>query len=276
MVRVERLDTWLSAYGKDAVLALILVFVALLAAGLLSTLLKGAMRKAKIEEKWVSLGGKILYGVLIVSGVMVALYVLGFQISSIRRIILLVCLGATVITMVMRRYYPSMPFKRGDTVEAAGNLGQVEGVTVLNTKLKTFDGKTMFIPNRKILNETLINYHFTPNRQIRLVFSITYDSDLLKAKAALAEILTEDPRVLANPPPRVFVIDLGENSVDVAARPWTKNSEYFKTRCDLLEKIKLRFDLEGIKFAFPQRDLHLREEGRVILNTAAPRDGVTA
>jgi small conductance mechanosensitive channel len=155
---------------------------------------------------------------------------------------------------------PSLPFKTGNFIEAAGNLGIVESTSFFNTRLKTFDGKTVFIPNRVILNDTLVNYHYIPHRQIRLVVTITYESDLLKAKNLLWKIFSEEPRILDNPAGRVFVINLSENGVELAVRPWVKNSDYWRTRCDLLEIIKLRFDQGGIKFARPQRFIHISSD----------------
>jgi small-conductance mechanosensitive channel len=37
------------------------------------------------------------------------------------------------------------------------------------------------------------------------------------------------------------------------------NTKYWTVRCALLEKVKLRFDQEGIVIPFPQRDVHLHE-----------------
>jgi small conductance mechanosensitive channel len=260
MVRVERIDAWFALFGQNLLWALVILLVGLFVANLLTMLFKRIMRRAKVDEGRISLMTIILYAVVVVFTVMIALHRLGFQAISIIRIVLVVGLAVGLITLVLRRYYPSLPFKIEDTVEVGGLLGKVEAITVLNTRLRTFDGKTIFVPNRQILNDKIINYLFTPNRRIGLTVCIGYNEDLLKAKAVLAEILAEDPSVLDDPASRVFVTELGESSVDLAVRAWVKNAIYFRTRCDLLEKIKLRFDREGIRFAFPQRDVHLYSE----------------
>ena len=144
----------------------------------------------------------------------------------------------------------------GNTVEAGGLLGKVEATTFLNTRLRTFDGKTLYIPNRRILDDIVVNYHFTPNRRVYLDVGIRYDQDLLKAKRVLEMLMIQDPRVLATPRPVVYVTELAGSSVDLSGRCWVKNLEYWKTRCDLIEKIKLRFDHEGIVIAYPQLDVH--------------------
>jgi small conductance mechanosensitive channel len=106
----------------------------------------------------------------------------------------------------------------------------------------------------------VINYHFTPNRRFNLDVGIGYDQDLIKAKQVLEAILIEDPRVMKTPRPVVYVTNLAESCVELSARGWVPNMKYWKTRCDLLEKAKLRLDQEGIKIAFPQRDVHLYHE----------------
>jgi hypothetical protein len=93
----------------------------------------------------------------------------------IARVFIAVTLAVIGVAVIFRRYLPTLPFKVGDTVQVGGRLGKVEATTVLNTRLRTFDGKTVFMPNRKILNEDVINYHFTPERQIRTNPALLWD-----------------------------------------------------------------------------------------------------
>ena len=108
-----------------------------------------------------------------------------------------------------------------------------------------------------IFNDIVTNYHFTPTRRVNVGVTIGYHDDLLKAKQLLKEILADDPRMLEKPVPSVYVTDLGDDGVKLSARGWVENRNYMKARSDLLEKIKLRFDREGITIPFPQRHVHL-------------------
>jgi small conductance mechanosensitive channel len=136
----------------------------------------------------------------------------------------------------------------------------VEATTFLNTRLRTFDGMTVFVPNSKILNDYVINYHFTPTRRIKIDVGIRYDQDILKAKQVLESIMIEDPRVKTKPRPVVYVLNLADSCVEIGGRCWVDNLKYWVTKCDLAEKVKLRFDQEDIIVAFPQRDVHLYHE----------------
>jgi hypothetical protein len=62
---------------------------------------------------------------------------------------------------------------------------------------------------------------------------------------------------LRPPVPEIGILELGESSVNFFVRPGVKASDYWPVKCDLLEKVKLTFDDEGISIPFPQRDIHL-------------------
>ena len=247
-------------YGREVLLALVILVAGLIVAKLFHKYFRLLLMNLRLKESTISVINNILYVLILVFVIAFALKYAGMHPLVVRRILVGITLAVVGGIVIFRPLIPSLPFKVGNTVEAGGLLGKVEAITLLNTRLRTFDGKTVFVPNSKILNDNVINYHFIPNRQIRLVFGISYHDDLMKAKQVLAEILAEDPRVLEKPPAKVFVIDLGENSVQLAARPWVKNLDYWRTRCDLIEKVKLSFQQEGITIAFPQRDIHIYQE----------------
>ncbi len=267
------MDQWLIEYGQELNLALMIVLGTWILAGLLVRFFQKRLRASRVAEQKILLIARATYVGLATTGVLVALHVLGLHWGSTRKMMFSLILVAALIVLVLRRYIPPLPFKVGDMVEVSGLLGIVESISVVNTRLKAFDGRTFFIPNSAIMKDKIINYHFTANRRVDLTFGVGYADDLLKAKSIVAEILTEDPRILQDPPPRVFVMNLGESSVNVRAWAWTKNSDYFRTRCDLIEKVKLRFDCEGITIAYRQMEVHLHEEAEANPVVAAEQDG---
>lgn len=112
----------------------------------------------------------------------------------------------------------------------------MEAITFLNTCLRTFDGKTFFVPNRKILDDIMINYHSTESRQARIDVNICYDQNLVKTKQVLEAVMIEDPRVQPKSAPVVYVLDLADSCIKVGGRCWVSNEDYWAARCDLLEK----------------------------------------
>ncbi len=256
LIEWQHFGNYMSQHGQYVVRAMLILVLGLIGAGLIRRFLNRMLEKPVFKHATLSTVINVFYVLLIFIVVAIALQYAGFRGLVIYRTLALITLGVVGIFVIARPYLPTLPFKVGNTVEAGGLLGKVEATTFLNTRLRTFDGKTIYVPNRRILDDIVVNYHFTPTRRVYLGVGIRYDQDLIKAKRVVETLMIGDPRVLATPRPIVYVTELAAGSVDLSGRCWVKNLEYWKTRCDLIEKIKLRFDQEGIVIAYPQLDVH--------------------
>ncbi len=152
------------------------------------------------------------------------------------------------------------PFRVGDTIEAQGFLGAVVEIQILYTIINTFDNRRIVIPNGSLANSSLVNVSIYDTRRCDLMFGIHYDDDIDKAKAVIKRLIDEDERSLAEPAPRIAVSSLGDNSVNIMARPWVKTDDLWPYYWDMQEKVKKAFDAEGITIPFPQRDVHMYTE----------------
>jgi len=148
------------------------------------------------------------------------------------------------------------PFKVGDFIEAAGTAGVVEEIGVFSTRMKTGDNREIIVPNGAIYGGTITNVSARDTRRIDMVFGISYDDDLRKAKEIIQSILDADERILKEPAPLVAVGELADSSVNFNVRPWAATSDYWAVRFALNEKIKLAFDDAGITIPYPQMDVH--------------------
>ena len=152
------------------------------------------------------------------------------------------------------------PFKVGDYIQASGFEGTVEQIGVFYTNLATIDNKLVMIPNGTLSNGSLINYSAKETRRVDLVFSVAYDSDLLKVRKVLKEIVDNHKLILSKPDPFIGLIQHNASSLDFAVRVWVKNSDYWPVYFDLLETVKTRFDKENISIPYPQMDLHFKNQ----------------
>jgi small conductance mechanosensitive channel len=148
------------------------------------------------------------------------------------------------------------PFKIGDFVEAGGQAGVIEQISIFSTTMKSGDNKEIIVPNGQIYSGAITNVSAKETRRIDMVFGIGYDDDMLKAKEIMESILLSHELILAEPAPAVAVAELADSSVNFNVRPWVKSGDYWKVRSDLIEKIKLAFDEEGISIPYPQMDIH--------------------
>ena len=148
------------------------------------------------------------------------------------------------------------PFKGGDFVEAGGTSGVIEEVGVFATLIRTGDNKKVIVPNAMITDATITNYSAKETRRVDLVYGISYDDDIRKAKELLETILNEDERILKDPAPKIAVSELADSSVNLICRPWVKTPDYWDVYFHLQETVKLRFDAAGISIPFPQQVIH--------------------
>jgi len=243
--------------GLDGVLAIVILIVGLVLANRMTRILYKFLLRYIPKQSTVT----IICIIFTLLAAMVVIALASIQVGlSPRPIIRLMIIGSFVvigIILLIGPLLPTLPFKAGQMVRLGEYIGVVESTTLLNTRLRTFDGKVVYVPNRKILDDIIINYHHTKTRRIGIDIGIGFFEDLIKAKQVLEEIMIADPRVLTKPSPGTLVLTIGESTIQLGARCWVANENFWVTKCDLTEKIKLRFDCEGISFAFNQLDVHL-------------------
>ena len=154
------------------------------------------------------------------------------------------------------------PFKVGDYIkeDSQGNEGTVTEIQMFYTKLLTYDGKTVVLPNGTLANTSLVNVTAANFRRLDVTVGISYDSDIKKAKAVLTRLVDENPLVIQDKDKVVTVDDLSDSAVVIAVKCHVKTEDYWTLRGQLLEDIKLRFDEEGIMIPYPQLDVHIDKE----------------
>ena len=153
------------------------------------------------------------------------------------------------------------PFKVGDFVEAQGVAGSVSEIQIFNTVVRTGDNKTIIIPNGAISNGIITNYSAQETRRVDFVFGIGYDDDIGKAKSTLERLFSQDERTLDDPAVLIVVSELADSSVNITVRAWVQASDYWGLYFDMLERVKQTFDAEGISIPYPQRDVHVHQQG---------------
>ena len=265
---MTEIQAWITTYGFKVLGAVLILLLGLWTSKTLTRLLRRLMTARAVEPTLVSFSGNLAQTVLVIFVVIAALSQLGFETNS-----LIAVLGAAglAIGLALQASLSNLaagvmillfrPFKAGDYIEGAGVAGEVDGLHLFTTRLKTPDNKIIYVPNGKLMNDNITNFSRQPHRRMDLIVGISYSADLALAKEVLWEILRADPRVLTEPAPRVAVFGLADSSVNLAVRPWIRQEDYLNFSLDIWETIKLRFDAAGIGIGipFPQRDVYLHQ-----------------
>lgn len=153
------------------------------------------------------------------------------------------------------------PFEVGDYIieDTNKNEGTVKEIQIFYTKLTTIDNKTIVIPNGILTNNSLTNATAKDERRLDLKVDISYDADLKKAKAMIMNVLNDDPAVLREDEIVVFVDELGESSVVLGARAWTKSADFWQAKWRILENIKEKMDENQIEIPYRQLTVHMNK-----------------
>ncbi|CRM60907.1 Small-conductance mechanosensitive channel [Pseudomonas sp. 31 R 17] len=154
------------------------------------------------------------------------------------------------------------PFRIGDWIEAQGTSGTVDSIQIFHTVLRTGDNKTVIVPNGILSNGIITNTNRQPTRKVVFDVGVDYEADLQKAREVLLE-LAKDPRVLADPAPVAVVSTLGDSSITVSLRCWTKTADYWDVVFMLNELARDRLKAADIDIPFPQRVIRVMQEAPV-------------
>ncbi len=259
LLKLKKLAEDLIANGEQLVTGLIILLLGLF-------LTKWIMKYLRVNlSKWIKNAATVSVivnsvGVLLFNTIIAATLIeIGANPANIIALLTFFTVGAIAIVAIFRPLLPTLPFKVGNVVKAAGLLGKIEATTILNTRMRTFDGKTFFVPNRTILNDVVINYHFTKTRRVKIDIVIGYDQDLVRAKQVLEMIMVGDARVLNKPSPQIYIMNFTPSGIEIGARCWVSNIKYWPTRCDLNEKVIYKFAQEKIAFSHNQMDIFHHE-----------------
>lgn len=138
------------------------------------------------------------------------------------------------------------PFGVGDYIVTSGYEGTVTEIQLFYTKLTTVDNKVVVLPNGNLSNGNIVNVSVNNKRRVDVVVTISYDSDMQKAKDVLLEVVRTCPYTLQDEPYQAFVEELATAGVKMHARMWTESANYFTALSYLAEQIKISYDKNDI------------------------------
>jgi len=257
------LDNYVIPWGTNLVFAILIFAIGSLVSKWLVKLIGRALNKSKLDEMLVHFITNILRWVFLFLVLVIALDRLGVDTTSFIAVLGAAGLAVGLALKDSLQNFASgvmliifRPFKTGDFVEAGGITGIVEEIRIFSTLMRSLDNCELIVPNGDIFNGPITNFTARDTRRIDLVIGVSYGDDLRKAREVLEKVISEEGRLLKEPEPFIAVGELGASSVDFLVRPWVKTEDYFATKCDLIEKIKLELDAAGITIPFPQMDVH--------------------
>lgn len=151
-----------------------------------------------------------------------------------------------ILVLVTRKVF------EGEVVDVEGLTGIVDVIKMNHTHLKTFDGKLILIPNRKVWSGTVTKFWPGKYRRIDIDVTIDYSVNMEKAVSVLKRVLEEEPLVVKDESVENVIVfkSFDSNGVTLTVRFWTARETYFDTLNAVALRIKSSFEKEGIKIPY--------------------------
>lgn len=169
------------------------------------------------------------------------------------------------------------PFKVGDTINVNGYKGGIENIGFRSTRLRTFDGHLVSIPNKNVANANIENIAKRPFIKHSFDLGLTYDTgykNMEKAIKLLHDLLDPQKCNDAERPPRISFNSFNDCSLNINVTVWWhhRDDEGEVTLPDYgahvmwihetyMEVLK-QFDAKGLEFAFPTNTTYLAQDDK--------------
>ncbi len=151
------------------------------------------------------------------------------------------------------------PVRVGDTVTVGNVSGTVSRIQMRATTITDWDRKELIVPNKSFITDQVINWSLSSTiLRVILEVGVAYGADVEKAERLLYEAADECDFLLNEPPPRVFFLGFGDNSLSFRLQGFIGSIDYMLSSKSALHfLVNRKFNEAGVVIAFPQRDVHL-------------------
>jgi len=158
----------------------------------------------------------------------------------------------------------SRPFEVGDWVEVGDHEGTVTEISIMSTRLRSFDGEVVTMPNDDVRAGAIIDRSRRNRLRIEIEVGVDYDTDLERAAGVIEEAVAGVEDVADMPEPNAVTKRFDDSAVVFGLRYWIRNPSMrkrWRTQTAAMGAIKAALDEEGIVIPFPQQTLSARAEG---------------
>ena len=259
--------SWGKMTLEQLLTALLLLVICLIAMKLVMTLLRRLSGRSKMDERVrrYLLGGvkAVLWAVTVlivaqslgipVTSLIALVSVLGLAVSLAVQDVLSNVAGGMVILF-------SKPFSIGDYVETTDEEGTVVEISLTHTKLDTYGGQRVMLPNKAVVDGKIINYSARGVRRVDHTITASYDDSTEAVRAACLRAVSRTPYVLADPAPAAVLTAYKDSAVEYHVRFWAEIDHFWDAYSFSLEEIRRCFAEDGVTMTYNHLNVHILDK----------------
>ena len=275
--RVEDLTSSLLDQVPLLVLALIVLVVGLLLAGIAQRLITRATRTSRLDAAVSRLIQTLSRVLLVTLVILLALTVAGVNVGSALAALGIVGLAiAFAVQSILENFVAGVlilvrrPFRPGDQVQLGEYEGTVDDVNLRVTSVIDYDGEKVLVPNSTVFANPIVNTTERGRRRTTVMVGVDYRDDHDEAREVLRAAVSEVEGVLSTPPPLVLLSELGDSSVNFEVLYWTRpeQMQVITVRDRVLAAAKRGIEEAGMTIPWPIRTLVVDGDSAVVRHRA--------
>lgn len=220
--------------------------------------------RTRLDVTLAGLFGRLASATMVILGLFVAAVVI---FPTFRPGDLITGLGITTVAIgfafkdILQNFFAGIlilwrrPFVIGDQIRTSDYEGTVEEINVRSTRIRTYDGELVVLPNGDVYTRSVLVRTAYDKRRVRFTVGIGYPDSIEEARETIYRVLRETEGALADPAPWVYVTELAPSSVNFAVYFWTESDQanVLKVSDAVATGIKLALDEAGIDMPYPHR-----------------------
>ncbi len=207
-----------------------------------------------------------IYYVFIALGFLLAVSYAGFDLNQISLVIGALGVGIGFgLQNVISNFVSGLiltferPINVGDTVEVGPLMGNVSAMGLRSSKVKTFDGSEVIVPNSNLVSNEVINWTLSDNqRRLTIPVATAYGSDPHKVLEVMRSVVSEHPKVLSFPTPMTLFDGFGDSSLNFRVLFWVYFSESLSVNSEVALQIYDALKQNGIEIPIPLRMITMK------------------
>lgn len=287
---LKRLEVYYHSFLKAVpriALAILIVIIGILVASWLTSLFQKKIRNKSHDQLMSNFLAKAIRLVLIIGIILLALNTAGL--SGIAAAIVATA-GASAIVIgfafkdIAENFLAGIilafnrPFNIDDTVQIENVFGKVKSMEFRYTKIATFDGRNVYIPNADVLTKPVFNYTEDGFYRSDFIVGIAYENDIEKAKQLILACFEEEDNVVKDDAHINFVAEdeLAASTVNLKVFFWVSTKDFrrgtLQTRGKLMQSVKTKLEANGFNLPAEIRELKFYDASKSFAVNAVMND----
>jgi small conductance mechanosensitive channel len=250
----ERAYDWMLTVGPKIILGIFLLFIGFW----LIRIFRGWLTR-RMSRKDIHSSVRPFMVSLIITTLQILVVVLFMQVVGLQMTIFATLIGAfgvaagLALSGTLQNFTSGIiilflkPFRLGDNIIAQGQEGTIASIQIFFTVMKTFDNRTVIIPNSKLSNEVIVNLSREGKRRMDFELKLGFGVDYQQVQSIISNSIDQEAGLLKDPEPRIGISSIELDGYKVQVNVWAPSHGYVDARLVLLQRIVEDLKAAGVK-----------------------------